>query len=90
MKSIPAFLLFCFALQPCTGTDLRFGGFAETYMATRLDDGCWNAMRSRLRVNCSAQTGRSYMFVSLNAEKNHILEEKTTVELREAYSSMPV
>ncbi|MCD4776709.1 MAG: hypothetical protein K8S15_11755 [Candidatus Aegiribacteria sp.] len=85
MKSLLPFLLSCFALQPCTGSDLRFGGFADTYVATRLDDGNWNAMRTRLRANCSAQAGCSYMFVSLNAEKNHVLEEKTTVELREAY-----
>lgn len=85
MKPFLPLLLFCLSLRPCIGTDLRFGGFADTYMVTCLDDGNWNAMRTRLRANCSAQAGCSYMFVSLNAEKNHILEEKTTVELREAY-----
>ncbi len=67
------------------GTDIRFTGFADTYLASSFDGGDWNSMRSRLRMNCSSGSGSSWLFASVNAEENHITQEKTQVELREAW-----
>lgn len=80
-----AVLILMSAVLTCLGTDIRFAGFADTYMAARLDHGNWNSMRSRLRVNLSSGSGSSWLFASVNAEKNHIIEEKTEVELRELW-----
>jgi len=67
------------------GSDLRFTGFADNYMASKFEDGSWNSMRSRLRINLTAQSGSSILFASVNGEKNHLLEEKTEVEVREIW-----
>ena len=65
--------------------DLSLEGFADVYGAARFDDSEYNALRTRLRQSISAQYDRSYLFASLNAEKNHVIKEKSGIELREAY-----
>jgi hypothetical protein len=67
------------------GYGVSFTGFADTYLASRMNDGEWNSLRSRLRLDCSSSEGSSWFFASVNAEKNHIAEENTGVELREAW-----
>lgn len=65
---------------------LKFNGFIDTYHAVRIESpNDFMSSRSRLRTELSASKGKSYLFVSLNAIHNSILEDQTKVELREAF-----
>lgn len=72
-------------VQAALGYGVSFTGFADSYMALQTDGGEWNSTRSRFRLNCSSSSGSSWLFAAVNAEKNHIAEENTKVELREAW-----
>jgi hypothetical protein len=68
--------------------NIRFGlnGFTDTYHAVRSSEPYdWMSSRTRLRTEFSATKDRSYMFASLNAVYNSVIEEQTLIELREAF-----
>jgi len=64
----------------------KFSGFADTYHAVRSQSpNDVMSSRSRLRTEFEASKGKSYMFASLNATYNSIVEDATKIELREAF-----
>ena len=68
--------------------DIRFkiGGFIDTYHAVRSKKPSdFMSSRSRLRTELNLSKGKSYLFASLNSVNNHILEDQTGIELREAF-----
>ena len=61
-------------------------GFLDTYHAVRTEGKAdWMASRTRARGELKLEKGAASLFVSLNAIYNGILNERTGLELREAY-----
>ncbi len=66
--------------------DIKFNGFADTYHAIRSNEPYdFMSSRSRLRAEVQVLAGKSYLFASLNASYNGIIDNQTKLELREAY-----
>lgn len=82
-------LLIAFTLSGYCQNDeveYKFNGFADSYHALRAESpNDFMSSRSRLRTELRITKDKSYLFTSLNAIHNSILEDQTQLELREAY-----
>ncbi len=66
--------------------DFKFNGFVDTYHAVRSQDSYdFMSSRNRLRTELDINKGNTYLFASLNAIHNSIIEDQTKIELREAF-----
>ena len=66
--------------------DLDFSGFIDSYHAVRLEKpNDFMSSRSRFREELRIISGSSSLYVSINANHNYLLPDRTFIELREAY-----
>lgn len=80
------FVLCTFTIKAQEFNKFNFNGFVDTYHAVRSKSpNDFMSSRSRLRTELNISKGKSYMFASLNAIYNSILEDQTKIELREAF-----
>ncbi|MBO1363758.1 hypothetical protein JHU38_08255 [Prevotella sp. A2931] len=67
---------------------VRVKGFLDTYHAVRTEGKAdWMASRTRARGEVTLEKGPASLFLSLNATYNALLNDRTGLELREAYLS---
>ena len=80
-RIIPVLVLFI-AAAAVSAVDT--GGFADTYLAGRIDNGELTGARTRLRYNIESEMEESYIFASLNIYENMISDEEE-INLHEIY-----
>lgn len=67
---------------------VRVKGFLDSYHAVRTEGKAdWMASRTRARSEVTLEKGPASLFLSLNATYNALLNDRTGIELREAYLS---
>jgi len=65
---------------------LEVKGFADSYHAIRIESpNDFLSSRNRVRLEATTTLEQTYLFVSLNAVHNDIIEDETGLQLREAY-----
>ena len=68
--------------------EVRMKGFLDTYHAARTEGKAdWMASRTRARGEMTLEKGPASLFLSVNATYNALLNDRTGIELREAYLS---
>ena len=68
--------------------EVRMKGFLDTYHAARTEGKAdWMASRTRARGEMTLEKGPASLFLSVNATYNALLNDRTGIELREAFLS---
>lgn len=68
--------------------EVRMKGFLDTYHAARTEGKTdWMASRTRARGEMTLEKGPASLFLSVNATYNALLNDRTGIELREAFLS---
>lgn len=81
-----ALLLFSCIIQAQEEISLKLNGFIDTYHAVRSQEPYdFMSSRNRLRTELNLTKGNTFLFASLNAMHNSIIEDQTKIELREAF-----
>ncbi|MCD4812348.1 hypothetical protein K8S19_01440 [bacterium] len=80
-------LLFCLAVANSGNAwDAECKGYLESYHAVILhDDYSWLASKTGLRLETTIREQQAEMTVRLNARQDRLSDEKSTIQIREAY-----
>ena len=86
MNKIAAFTIIVASITFAQESPFQFNGFVDTYHAVQTQHPHdFTTSRTRLRAELRVDYENAYLFTSLNGVHNSILEDRTGVQLQEAY-----
>ena len=86
MNKIAAFTIAVASVAFAQESPFQFNGFVDTYHAVQTQHPHdFTTSRTRLRAELRVDYENAYLFTSLNGVHNSILEDRTGVQLQEAY-----
>lgn len=86
MNKIAAFTIVAASVAFAQESPFQFNGFVDTYHAVQTKHPHdFTTSRTRLRAELRVDYENAYLFTSLNGVHNSILEDRTGVQLQEAY-----